>query len=105
MTGQCFKDHKNLVLNGLIRKENALVTIENCQEFCVYYGYAFAGVKNSKRCLCGDMAPTKFVSSSKCNKPCLGNSTQKCGGKLAINVFAVSKLGKKRGPPEYQNGV
>ena len=93
INGQCFKDNKNRVLNGLIKKRNNHITIENCKEFCQIYGYAFAGVQNSKKCFCGQFAPTHLLPESKCNKKCTGNQTQTCGGKWAINVYALSKQG------------
>ena len=92
-TGQCFRDNAYRVLNGLIKKQNNFVTVDNCKEFCSVYQYNFAGVENSNQCFCGQNAPTQLLPDSECDKKCAGNDTEICGGKWAINVYPVLKTG------------
>ena len=92
--GECFRDNWNRLLNGLIRKQNDFITIENCIEFCSVYGYAFAGVENEKECFCGQNAPTADpLPNSNCNEKCRGDQTQICGGNWAINIYSIPKAG------------
>ena len=92
--GECFRDNSHRLLNGLIRKRNDFITVENCIEFCSYYGYAFAGVENEDECFCGQNTPSEEpISDSECNNKCSGDRTQICGGNWAINIYSISKAG------------
>ena len=95
LNGQCFRDNPNRILNG-INKRNNFLTIENCKEFCFIYGYAFAGVQDSKQCFCGNIQPSMMMSipNSECTKKCSGDNSQTCGGAWAMNVYAVTDLGE-----------
>ena len=95
LNGQCFRDTQNRILNGLIKKSNNFITIENCKEFCFIYGYTFAGVQNSNQCFCGHTRPTTIMSipNSECMRKCTGDKSQSCGGYWAMNVYAVTESG------------
>ena len=94
LDGQCFRDNSNRILNGLVRKRNSYITVDNCIQFCAYYGYAFAGVESENQCYCGQTAPTADpLPNSECNKQCSGDKSQKCGGDWSINVYSVTELG------------
>ena len=92
--GECFRDNSYRLLNGLIRKRNDFITVENCIEFCSVYGNAFAGVENGDECFCGQNAPSEEpISDSECNHKCSGDRTQNCGGNWAINIYSIPKAG------------
>ena len=93
INGQCFRDNTYRVLNGLIKKQNDYITVENCKEFCSVYKYSFAGVENSNQCFCGQNAPKQLLPDSECNKKCAGNDSEICGGQWALNVYSVSTAG------------
>ena len=67
-----------------------------CISMC--FGKAFAGVQNSKDCWCGDEAPTSSLTSDdECDMPCVGDSSQICGGASRMNVYSTGALFS--GPP------
>jgi WSC domain len=59
-----------------------------CMKYCDSFGFPVAGVEYARECYCG----SAFLNgggglATGCNMPCEGNSTQICGGALALNVF------------------
>ena len=96
MFGQCFRDSSIRLLNGLIRKRNNFITIENCIEFCSVYGYAFAGVESEDECYCGHNAPTEDpLTDSECDHKCSGDQSQICGGHWSMNIYSVPEIADK----------
>ena len=93
LNGECFRDSHNRVLNGFIRKFNDHVTVHNCKEFCLNFGYAFAGVENARECFCGQTPPTELIQDSECDRECKGDNTQICGGSWALNVYSLIQPG------------
>ena len=51
-----------------------------CKDYCRQRGWAVAGTESFTECFCGNKAPTEKIAASNCDRPCLGNTTQMCGG-------------------------
>jgi len=88
LSGQCFKDYPNRVLNGPNYMADSQMTVEKCLQLCVDQGNAYAGVQYSKQCFCGDTAPTETADN--CDMKCSGDNDQICGGRWAMNVYSTS---------------
>ena len=94
-SGQCYKDYSDRVLKGntnCIKDKTCfffsnLMTIDKCKKYCLKNGWAIAGLHNSNECFCGNEFPTEKISPVFCNRTCRGNSSQKCGGAWALNIY------------------
>ena len=83
------------------------MTIELCKRLCFdgstdnvdnsvpTGGFFYAGVRNSKECWCGNDKPKHdaLAHHGLCGMPCSGDSTQKCGGSGAMNVYRDKGMG------------
>nr|XP_022345628.1 uncharacterized protein LOC111138107 [Crassostrea virginica] len=67
------------------------LTVESCIRFCNSRGFPFAGMQNSSYCLCGDRLHQlpSAKSEAECDNPCVGNHTEKCGGRDRISVYGT----------------
>ncbi|EWC43779.1 hypothetical protein DRE_07344 [Drechslerella stenobrocha 248] len=68
----------------------ALMTVEVCLNRCGQQGYAYAGVENGQECWCAGKLPAEAIqydTDAKCNKPCKGDASQKCGGSSTIYIY------------------
>ncbi|KAF1983138.1 WSC-domain-containing protein [Aulographum hederae CBS 113979] len=80
-------DAKNSVYNGDMYDT---MTIENCIEFCDADNYMYAGLENGNQCFCGNDVPTDRIpvaSTAMCQTPCAGDSSEYCGGPLALSWY------------------
>ncbi|KIJ67360.1 copper radical oxidase [Hydnomerulius pinastri MD-312] len=72
------------------------MTVESCINFCSTgtNSYIYAGVEYAQECYCGNTfaAGATNVSSSDCNMPCTGNSSEYCGAGNRLNVFYSGAL-------------
>lgn len=70
------------------------MTRENCAAACCAEGFhgddVLIGVEYGMQCFCGRGYSVTPSNSTECTMPCKGNSSQKCGGSDAINVFTAS---------------
>ena len=59
---------------------------------CASRGYAYAGVQYTYECYCGNKQPATALkrADNECNRPCPGNSNEKCGGYWRMNVYSVN---------------
>ncbi|KAI0791235.1 copper radical oxidase [Abortiporus biennis] len=62
---------------------------ETCTNTCFNLGFGFAGMEFAQECYCDtiinpDDGPTPLTD---CNMPCIGNSSEFCGGPDRINVY------------------
>ena len=70
------------------------LTVEECLFACKDGGYSFAGVEFGQECYCGVVLGngTAPVSSSLCNFPCTGNSSETCGGSGTLDLYVAKDL-------------
>ena len=91
-----------------------LMTIEYCVDICYELGYMTAGLQDgldifkksiitfskynlisancffltqSSMCFCGNLTYGVYGLSASCNTPCIGNSSQICGGLLVNSIY------------------
>ena len=94
----CFKDYlKKRVLKSAFVKL-AKNSVSRCINYCVEKSYNYAGMENGNECYCAKKIPKnlKVLPEAKCSSICPGNTSQKCGGKLALNIYfaKINKSGK-----------
>ncbi|KAK4464718.1 WSC domain-containing protein, partial [Cladorrhinum samala] len=69
------------------RSEN--MTVSTCASFCRGAGYTLFGLEYYHECFCGHTLTvgTQSAPEADCRYPCSGNSQEKCGGDLRLNVY------------------
>lgn len=81
------------VFNQSVIPHGGDLTIEKCESACWSAGFDYAGLKGGSDCLCADYAGIIWTKNqSDCNTPCPGNSSEACGGSMAVNAFMGQKL-------------
>ena len=65
-------------------------TVESCAAFCKDYKYF--GVEYGSQCYCGNTLGGAAAAEAECNMPCAADSTEKCGGPVRLNVYALAGL-------------
>lgn len=68
---------------------SSTLTTQECSQLCE--GYTYYGVEYAGECYCGnEIASGAFRAAAveDCDVPCLGDSTQMCGGSMKLNVFS-----------------
>jgi hypothetical protein len=65
-------------------------TLEGCFGTCSNGQFAYAGLETGQECWCGNaLNPAATpVAASYCDMPCPGNSSQICGGPLALSLYS-----------------
>lgn len=58
-----------------------------CSQYCLAQGFAFSGTEYANKCFCSNSLPPTALPASSCNMPCIGDSTQSCGGNNALSVY------------------
>ncbi|KAG9035776.1 hypothetical protein FRB95_010544 [Tulasnella sp. JGI-2019a] len=79
----CYVDQNPRTLSSL-SFQDAAMTPTLCQQKCT--GYTYSGVESATECYCGNSLSTTQASTS-CSTSCSGDSTKKCGGTWAINIY------------------
>ncbi len=82
--------------SGIWSTTSASMTVDFCDTYCPYTPY-FALV-NGNECRCAQFTGWAYdrVYETQCNKPCAGNSSERCGGDGALvdprikNYYAIS---------------
>jgi hypothetical protein len=76
-------------LNGGVMEDLTTMTAELCIDFCKTNSYTFAGLEYTRECWCANLLDglSKKLPDSSCNLPCAGNSSEICGGNLALTVY------------------
>ncbi|RSL41294.1 hypothetical protein CEP53_012846 [Fusarium sp. AF-6] len=85
-------NHAVLTLDEVFHVEP--MSIIACQSYCLSQSlYAF-GLQNGDSCLCDSRLrmDSQRIDNSNCNMHCNGNTTNVCGGKDAIEVFANKEM-------------
>jgi hypothetical protein len=84
------KNARTLNLGSLV--DFTGMTVEKCEAYCSGLGHPLFGLEYSSECYCG----TYFVYNSTtanehdCTMPCVGDSTETCGGPSLLSVYAWS---------------
>lgn len=67
------------------------MTVPLCLSYCQSSGYNWAGLEYTRECYCAQhlSALSTHYPDSECSLPCMGNSSQLCGGPLALSVYQV----------------
>lgn len=67
-----------------------------CAEVCGLSNYLYFGVEYGNECWCDNSIPSRAVLTdpSECNFPCAGDSSQMCGGTLALNLWNGTYVNK-----------
>ena len=90
-SGQCVVDStEHRVLPNILLSApsfDASNSPATCIARCLELGHAYAGVQNSNACHCGDSHPNTITCNSECSMDCPGDSKQKCGSSLRMNVW------------------
>lgn len=76
-------------LNGGIEEDLDNMTADMCLAYCKTNSYTYAGIEYTKECYCANYidALSNKLPDSSCNLPCAGNSSEICGGNLALTVY------------------
>ncbi|CAF1111676.1 unnamed protein product, partial [Brachionus calyciflorus] len=78
----CFYDRKPFEMNDVIYVNKFNMSNSICEEICANYGYNFSSTYSGFKCSCADsfglFNSPKFNET--CNKICLGNESEICGG-------------------------
>ena len=89
--GACVKQPNNKLL-PILAFSGPSNTPEKCVAACRETGYMFAGVKWSKECWCGEEEPpsNSYTTTTRCQMPCSGDKTLKCGGGSVLSLYRTS---------------
>jgi hypothetical protein len=74
------------------------VTSTGCMEYCGNAGFSLAGTEYAGQCFCGEkMEGNSKIAENECDMKCEGETSQICGGSLALSVFEkATKTASKR---------
>ena len=91
ISDNCYKDNP---LDEKTKVENDKMTQNECMSSCKQSGHAYAGVQNSNQCFCGNKLPSSLlkVKLSECNMNCAGDTSEKCGGSMRMNIFKTRDI-------------
>lgn len=57
---------------------------------CKAYGFQYAGIEYAQECYCDNsISNGGSLVSDGCDMPCLGNSSEYCGGSDRLNVYQL----------------
>lgn len=65
------------------------MTTTICKQACQSRGFTYAGTQSGNACWCGNTftQTQNLMPSSQCSTPCVGNTTQTCGGSWRMDVY------------------
>ena len=91
----CYKDVKSDNLLFPNKHRSMDVSPGYCKKYCE--GYKFMSIQSAEFCRCGDKKPLILykVEDEQCNLPCVGDSTQICGGSYRQKVYEITKSKSK----------
>ncbi|KAG9238658.1 WSC domain-containing protein [Amylocarpus encephaloides] len=72
------------------------MTVPICLNFCASSSYEFAGLEYTRECYCSHYLSSisAKLPDATCNLACVGNSSEICGGSLALSVYQAKKSTK-----------
>ncbi|XP_025406121.1 uncharacterized protein LOC112680294 isoform X2 [Sipha flava] len=80
-------------------------TPQKCSEECFKIGFLYSGTTNGEKlgtaCWCGNQYPSRRfkINDAKCNVPCSGDKTKKCGGLWRLSVYSTGIVDYPLGQP------
>ena len=96
----CYSDNLNArALTGITFADigNHEVTNTKCTAYCGAKGYSLAGTEYGGQCFCdNELAGSSSLADSKCDMPCEGDSSETCGGSLALSVYTKSAAARRQ---------
>lgn len=91
----CYANGGYYLLGAYLEDLGGVATPQYCIQICSYKGFRYAGLEAGSKCYCGNTfayTPTP-LASTKCERPCTGDKTLKCGGDRAVYVYdTVSEI-------------
>jgi len=102
----CFRDSQEELDFSVFKGPWGDLTPTTCNALCS--GYAFFGLQHGNECRCGASSwKSKYGTApdEQCDKPCAGEKTAVCGGKLRNTVFQVKAPSHEDGPSAPANGI
>ncbi|CAM9959403.1 unnamed protein product [Pylaiella littoralis] len=86
----CYRDALPRAMDGEGPVKPGDMTNEVCIAYCADQGYGYAGTQYSSECFCGDSFDAHgSIEETECSYPCQADSTESCGGKWALSVYAT----------------
>ncbi|CAN0079351.1 unnamed protein product, partial [Scytosiphon promiscuus] len=95
-------DQDNRVLSIWAQQPvNGFMTVEYCANMCAEYGSTYFGLQFAYQCFCseGDDTPSTLGPSTNCDKNCVGDDSQICGGEDAFTAYQFDGEGPAPTPP------
>jgi hypothetical protein len=92
----CYSDSLSTrVLTGIEFADIGIheVTSTNCIDYCNTAGYSVAGTEYGGQCFCDNSISSSELAATDCDMPCEGDSTETCGGSLALSVYTKLTTG------------
>lgn len=85
----CYTDNSNSRTLYSLSTANDNMTTELCVGYCSSNGYPFAGTEYGRECYCGNNIAVSgsLTTSTNCNFPCAGNSSEICGAGDLLNIY------------------
>ncbi|GJN68995.1 hypothetical protein PLICBS_003041 [Purpureocillium lilacinum] len=76
------------------KADAATLTTKSCLAACEKKGYPYAGTEFGDECYCGSVLAnnTAKTDDAECNSPCVGDASEKCGGRNALNLYVATDL-------------
>ncbi|ORY85568.1 hypothetical protein BCR37DRAFT_377247 [Protomyces lactucae-debilis] len=69
------------------------LTVGKCLDICQGAGYPFGGMEYSGECWCGpSLNNAQKIDMQRCYMLCSGNSSQYCGGSMALSTYQLAPL-------------
>ncbi|PTB46771.1 uncharacterized protein TrAFT101_003787 [Trichoderma asperellum] len=87
----CYVDGVNGRILNEQNPDDPNLTLESCAASCASQNYTIAGAEYSKQCFCGNNivnGGVKANSSTECNTPCAGDSSEICGGGDRMTIIS-----------------
>ncbi|KAF9469422.1 hypothetical protein BDZ94DRAFT_1317322 [Collybia nuda] len=66
---------------------DSYMTLATCLDEAAYHGYLYAGIHNGKTCFAGNVTRAPLVPLSYCNKACVSDPAQVCGGENSTIIY------------------
>lgn len=77
----CANETSPRALVGISKTDSSNTTTESCQQLCFQNNYGLAATENGNTCFCGNgLQSGSTLGQTLCNTPCVGNSSETCGG-------------------------
>ena len=83
-----------LMLFSAFKNMDPIISVDTCDAACAAHNFTLAGLEAGHGCFCSDaLAPPVQPPrpTIECCTPCIGNSSQVCGGVFRLLVFKVGE--------------